>query len=97
VKEKVFFYISVFLERDDLLIKSTDVTQSNNNDELQKQRIAYEQQKIELEHLRQVIIERDSIIEQQDKRLLIEHNSQAIQTVAFRFSDITYIFFIHYF
>jgi len=39
-----------------------------------------EQQKIELEKLRQALIERDAIIERQDKRVLGDYNTQAIQT-----------------
>ncbi|CAF3314554.1 unnamed protein product [Rotaria socialis] len=71
-------------ERDDLLIKSTDVSPLKSNDNLQKQLakqiVESEQQKIEVEHLRQALIERDAIIEQQDKRLLVDHDTQAIQT-----------------
>ncbi|CAF5213009.1 unnamed protein product, partial [Rotaria magnacalcarata] len=71
-------------ERDDLLIKSTDVSTLKSNDNLQKQLakqiVESEQQKIEIENLRQALIERDAIIEQQDKRLLVDHDTQAIQT-----------------
>ncbi len=41
-----------------------------------------EQQKLELEKLKQSLIERDLIIEQQDKRLLIDHETQSTQTVS---------------
>ncbi len=48
---------------------------------MDKQKAENEEQKLELEKLRQALIERDAIIEQQDKRLLIDHETQAIQTV----------------
>ncbi|CAF0799932.1 unnamed protein product [Adineta steineri] len=71
-------------ERDDLLIKSTDISYVKSNDDLQrkfdKTKAENEQQKIELEKLRQALIERDTIIEEQDKRLLIDHETQAVQT-----------------
>ncbi|CAF4235004.1 unnamed protein product, partial [Adineta steineri] len=71
-------------ERDDLLIKSTDISDVKSNDDLQrkfdKTKAENEQQKIELEKLRQALIERDTIIEEQDKRLLIDHETQAVQT-----------------
>lgn len=57
------------------------------NEELQRQldrqKVANEQQRIELEKLRQMLIERDTIIEEQDKRLLVDHETQAIQTVSY--------------
>ncbi|CAF4964689.1 unnamed protein product [Rotaria sp. Silwood1] len=39
-----------------------------------------ERHEIEIQNLKQALIERDSIIEQQDKRLLIDHETRAIQT-----------------
>lgn len=63
-------------ERDDLLINSTDDLQR----QFDKQKLENEQQKLEIERLRQALIERDAIIEEQDKRLLTEHETQAIQT-----------------
>jgi cell division protein FtsB len=82
-----YFSIVIFpLERDDLLIKSTDVSNFKSNDDLQrqldKQKAENEQQKMELEKLREALSERDAIIEQQDKRLLVDHETQAIQTVS---------------
>ncbi|CAF1014563.1 unnamed protein product [Rotaria sordida] len=71
-------------ERDDLLIKSTDVCNLKPNDDLQKQldkqKFENERYDIELQNLRKALIERDTVIEQQDKRLLIDHETQAIQT-----------------
>ncbi|CAF0771493.1 unnamed protein product [Rotaria sp. Silwood1] len=71
-------------ERDDLLIKSTDVSNLKPNDDLQKQfdrqKTENERHGIEIQNLKQALIERDSIIEQQDKRLLIDHETRAIQT-----------------
>lgn len=64
-------------ERDDLLINSTDDLQR----QFDKQKLENEQQKLEIERLRQALVERDGIIEEQDKRLLTEHETQAIQTV----------------
>jgi len=40
---------------------------------------------MELEKLREALSERDAIIEQQDKRLLVDHETQAIQTVSIFF------------
>ena len=40
-----------------------------------------QQQKSELDHYKQMLIERDMIIEQQDQRLLIDHDTQGTQTV----------------
>jgi golgin subfamily A protein 1 len=68
-------------ERDDLLIKSTDVTSTDDlQRELAKQKAENERQQIELEKLRRTLLERDAIIEQQDKRLLVDHETQAVQT-----------------
>ncbi|CAF0950945.1 unnamed protein product [Adineta ricciae] len=71
-------------ERDDLLIKSTDVTNLKASDDLQKQlekqNAENEQHQLELAKLRQRLIERDAIIEEQDRRLLVDHETQAIQT-----------------
>lgn len=58
-------------------MKSTDDLQR----QLAKQKAENEQHKIELAKLRQALLERDAIIEQQDKRLLVDHETQAIQTV----------------
>jgi cell division protein FtsB len=72
-------------ERDDLLIKSTDVSNLKVNDDLlrqlDKEKAENEQQRIELAKLRQMLSERDAIIEEQDRRLLIDHETQATQTV----------------
>ena len=81
----MLFLIADDLERDDLLIKSTDVSNMKAMDDLQRQierqKIENQQQRNELEHLRQALVERDAIIEQQDKRLLVDHETQATQTV----------------
>jgi len=69
--------IFLLKERDDLLINSTDDLQR----QFDKQKLENEQQKLEIERLREALLERDAIIEEQDKRLLIEHETQAIQTV----------------
>lgn len=84
------------LERDDLLIKSTDVKSTDDlQRQLVKQKVENEEYKLELEKLRQALVERDAIIEQQDQRLLVDHETQAIQTVR-SFSSIP-IFFIEIF
>jgi len=84
-----FSIVILSLERDDLLIKSTDASNFKSNDDLQrqldKQKAENEQQKMELEKLREALSERDAIIEQQDKRLLVDHETQAIQTVSIFF------------
>ncbi|UJR37089.1 hypothetical protein I4U23_029793 [Adineta vaga] len=71
-------------ERDDLLIKSTDISDLKSNDDFQRQldrqKAENEQQKIELTKLRQMLIERDAIIEEQDRRLLVDHETQSMQT-----------------
>ena len=59
------------------LLKSTDDLQR----QIDRQTIESQQQKSELEHYKQMLIERDMIIEQQDQRLLIDHDTQATQTV----------------
>ena len=70
------------LERDDLLIKSTDVKSTDDlQRQLAKQKVENEQYELQLEKLRQALVERDAIIEQQDRRLLVDHETQAIQTV----------------
>ena len=67
-----------------MLIKSTDVKPTDDlQRQLTKQKAENEQQKIELDKLRQALLERDAIIEEQDKRLLVDHETQAIQTVGF--------------
>ncbi len=71
----------MFVERDDLLIKSTDLNIDDLQRQLAKQKAENEGQKIELEKLRRALLERDAIIEQQDQRLLVEHDTQAVQTV----------------
>lgn len=72
-------------------MKSTDDLQR----QLVKQKVENEEYKLELEKLRQALVERDAIIEQQDQRLLVDHETQAIQTVR-SFSSIP-IFFIEIF
>jgi len=75
---------TVEAERDDLLIKSMDVTHLKPVDDLQRQldrqKTENQQQHNEIERLRQILVERDTIIEQQDQRLLIDHETQATQT-----------------
>lgn len=62
-----------------------DLTHLKSVDDLQRQvdrqKVENQQQRQEIEHLRQVIVERDAIIEQQDQRLLVDHDTQATQTV----------------
>ena len=53
--------------------------------QLEKQNAENEQQQLELAKLRQILIERDAIIEEQDRRLLVDHETQAIQTVRTQF------------
>lgn len=65
------------------------MTNLKANDDLQKQldkqKAENEQHKLELAKLRQTLIERDAIIEDQDRRLLVDHETQAIQTVRTHF------------
>lgn len=62
-----------------------DVTHLKPVDDLQRQldrqKTENQQQHDEIERLRQMLVERDTIIEQQDQRLLIDHETQATQTV----------------
>ncbi len=78
----LFLIIDSLIERDDLLIKSTDVKSTDDlQRQLAKQKAENEGQKIELEKLRQALVERDAIIEEQDKRLLVDRETQYVQTV----------------
>jgi hypothetical protein len=74
-----------YLERDDLLIKSLDVSQLKSIDDLQRQierqKFDYQQQCLEVERLKQALVERDTVIERQDQRLLVDHETDATQTV----------------
>lgn len=64
------------------MIKSTDVKSTDDlQRQLAKQKVENEQYQLELDKLRQALLERDAIIEQQDQRLLIDHETQATQTV----------------
>ena len=62
-----------------------DVSHAKPSDDLQRQldrqKTENQQQRQEVEHLRQMLVERDTIIEQQDQRLLVDHETQATQTV----------------
>lgn len=75
------------VERDDLLIKSTDFSNVKVHDDFQnqldKQKAENERHKMEIENLRKALDERDIIIEQQNTRLFIDRETQAVQTVRF--------------
>lgn len=82
----VFVVRCFCLERDDLLIKSTETMHSKvSEDEHQKQRR-------EIERLRELIVERDKIIEEQDKRLLVDRETQGTQTISLEENAVVEIF-----